>query len=156
MEPISMIMGALGAAAGIAAEGTIQEAAKDGYNKLKELIMGRFRGNPEGEMALTKYEEKPAVWAEPLKDALATTEADKDQTIIRAAEELLDKIKDLPGGDQRIQSITKTYGDYSAASGAYGTSTVNVNRKFNAEAEKIQGIVQTDKIDKLTQNFGKS
>ncbi len=130
MDPVTLITTALGTAAGMAAEGAIQEAAKDGYDKLKKLVMGRFeeKGNPEGQMALTKYEEKPAVWAEPLKDALAVTETDQDKIIVDAALELLDRLRDIPGGEQKIQSITTTYGNYSPAAGAYGTSTVNVTQ----------------------------
>ncbi len=33
---------------------------------------------------------------------------------------------------------------------------INFGSKFSIQAEKVQGLVQADKIDKLTQNFGKS
>ena len=129
MEPITLITSAL--TAGIAALGkeTVKAGAKDAYSGLKALVARRFKDtkNEEGAMALKNHEQKPDVWAEPLKDALIETEAEKDAEIIKAAQELMGMLK-----------------PQQAATG-----------KFNIQAENIQGVVQADKIDNLTQNFGK-
>ncbi len=127
MEPISLIVGALTAGA---AREVGKSAVKDTYNGLKQLIINRFiqKKNDTGETALEKFESKPEVWEKPLKDALVESEANTDEQIIRAAQKLMGLIEPK-----------------QAAMG-----------KFNVQAKNIQGMVQADKIDTLTQNFGKS
>jgi len=78
------------------AQGVANEAAKDAYHGLKTLIQRKFKGQPDeqsAQVALSKYEEKPDVWQEPLKDALIEAQADQDQTIVVAAHDLLELIK---------------------------------------------------------------
>ena len=89
MEPVSLILSALAAGASAAATDTASQAVKDAYGGLKDLIRRRFAGKPEAELALEKHEEKPAVWGEPLKDGLATSGADRDEEIVRAAQGLM-------------------------------------------------------------------
>ncbi len=131
MEPITLITSAL--TAGIAALGkeTVKAGAKDAYNGLKALVARRFKDkkNEEGALALKKHEQKPEVelWGKALEDELLETGAEKDAEIIKAAQELMNMLKPR-----------------QAATG-----------KFNMQAENIQGAVQADKIDNLTQNFGK-
>jgi hypothetical protein len=93
MEPIAMITGALAAGAAVAVKETTSQAARDAYSGLKSLIRKRFREkkSPEGETALVKFEEKPQVWKDPLKDLLSETGAGKAEDILKAAE-LLEKI----------------------------------------------------------------
>ena len=90
MEPVALVFGALAAGAAAAARDTASQAVKDAYAGLKFLIRKRFaeKKTPEGEMALAKYEEKPAVWEAPLKDALVETEAHRAAEILKAAEAL--------------------------------------------------------------------
>ncbi len=90
MEPISLVLGALAAGAAAAAQDTASQAVKDAYAGLKTLIQRRFakKEAPEGEMALSKYEAKPAVWEAPLKDALVEAETDQAPEILKAAEAL--------------------------------------------------------------------
>lgn len=89
MEPITLILTALVAGAAKAAG----EAVPDGYKGLKALIQKKFAGKPEAEMALAKHEEKPKVWEEPLKEALAESGVDQDEEILKAAQELLKQAK---------------------------------------------------------------
>ena len=96
MEPITLILTALVAGTAKAAG----DAAPDAYNGLKALIQKKFAGKPEAEMALTKHEEKPKVWEEPLKEALTESGVDKDEEILKMAQELLKQLKsqgDPPG-----------------------------------------------------------
>ena len=88
MEPTTLIIGALAAGATAAAKDTASQAVKDAYAGLKTLIQRRFveKKIPEGEIALKKYEEKPAVWEEPLKDLLVETETDKAAEVLKAVE----------------------------------------------------------------------
>ncbi len=130
MEPVSLITGALVAGAAAAAKETGKSAVKDAYNGLKALIARKFseKKKPEGEVALAKYEEKPEVWKEPLKDSLVETGVDGDADIIGAAQKLMELVQPR-----------------QAAAG-----------KFNVQAEKIEGVVQAEKIESLTMNIGGS
>ena len=89
MDPITLILTALATGATKAAG----EAVPDVYKGLKTLIQKKFAGKPEAEMALTKHEEKPEVWKEPLKEALAESGIDKDEEILKAAQALLEQLK---------------------------------------------------------------
>ncbi|GBC59994.1 hypothetical protein DENIS_0936 [Desulfonema ishimotonii] len=102
MEPVTLIIGALAAGATAAAKDTASQAVKDAYNGLKSLIQKQFadKGNAEGEMALTKYEEKPAVWEEPLKDSLVETGADKSPDIRTAVDTLKQALEAMPEGEK--------------------------------------------------------
>lgn len=44
-------------------------------------------------MVLAKYGEKPKVWEEPLKNALAQIGANKDEEIVRQAQQVMKLIK---------------------------------------------------------------
>jgi hypothetical protein len=104
MEPITLIVGALSAGAAAAAQDTASQAIKDAYAGLKALIQRRFaeKKKPEGEMALKKYEEKPAVWEAPLKDAIKETETDKADEILKAAEALKRALEKTADGREAV------------------------------------------------------
>ncbi|BDM83558.1 hypothetical protein [Acaryochloris marina] len=89
MDPITLILTALVTGAAKVAG----DAAPDAYKGLKALIQKKFAGKPEAEMTLAKHEEKPEVWKEPLKDALTEAGVDKDEEILKAAQELLEQLK---------------------------------------------------------------
>src|SRR5687768_13584011 len=56
MDPLTLILAALGAGAAAAAKETASGAVKDAYQGLKTLIQRRFAGKPEAEIALVKHE----------------------------------------------------------------------------------------------------
>jgi len=125
MEPITLIVSALGAGATVALKETASQAVKDIYAGLKALIQKRFAGKPEAEMVLAQHEKKPKVWETPLKDALVETGADKDEAIVQAAEKLLKLIQ-----PQQI-----------------GTG------KYNVQIGEAQGVVIGDQAQ-VEQHFG--
>ncbi len=104
MEPLTLILGALAAGATAAAKDTASQAIKDAYAGLKTLIQRRFaeKKAPEGEMALTKYEEKPDVWEAPLKDALVETDTDQAAEILKAAEALKQALEQTSEGREAV------------------------------------------------------
>ncbi len=130
MDPVVLITGALAAGAAAAAKEAGKNAVKEAYNGLKTLITRKFseRKKPEGETALVKYEEKPEVWKEPLKDSLVESGVDKDADIIAAAQKLMALVQPR-----------------QAAEG-----------KFNIQAESVRGVVQAENIGSLTMNFGEN
>ena len=89
MEPVSVIISALVAGAAKAAG----DAAPDAYKGLKALIKRKFAGEPKAEMVLEEYEQDPETYEGPLKKKLAEAGADKDEEIIKAAQELLEQLK---------------------------------------------------------------
>lgn len=131
MEPISLITGALAAGATAAAKDTAKQAVTDAYNGLKTLIQRRFadKNDPKGQMALEEHEKDPDTWGKPLEKSLAETDAGKDENIISTANDLINALKDTPEGKTALG-------------------------KFNIQADNIQSVVQTEKIENLTQTFG--
>ena len=85
MEPVTLILSALAAGAAKAAGDTVP----DGYKALKELIKRKFASKPQAEMVLEEHEKDPETYEVPLKKKLVEAGADKDEEIIKKAQELL-------------------------------------------------------------------
>ena len=98
MEPISLIIAALVAGAAKAAG----DVAPDAYNGLKALIKGKFAGEPKAEMVLEEYEADPETYEAPLKKKLAEVGVDKDEAIIKAAQDVVNQLKEQLGAQQLI------------------------------------------------------
>lgn len=89
MEPISLIIAALVAGATKAAG----DIAPDAYKGLKALIKRKFAGEPNAEMVLEEHEKDPKTYEAPLKKKLTEAGADKDEEIIKQAQELLKQLE---------------------------------------------------------------
>jgi hypothetical protein len=97
MEPVSMIIAALGAGAIAATKDTAGTAVKDAYQGLKTLIKKRFadQGKEDDSNIVDKHEKKldsEAVKAL-LKEELVNLGVDRDAEIIKLAQELLKQEK---------------------------------------------------------------
>ena len=93
MEPISLIIAALGAGAIAAAKDTAGTAVKDAYQGLKALIKKKFESEPKAQMVLEEHETDPETYETPLKKKLAEAGVDQDEEIIKLAQELLKQEK---------------------------------------------------------------
>lgn len=109
MEPLSLIVVALsaaitGATHGIS-QGLLQGTAEEAYHDLKALIKGKFAGNKTAEMVLEEYEQDMETYEAPLKKKLAEAGADKDEEIIKKAQELLKQLKpdDSEAGKYKVE-----------------------------------------------------
>ncbi len=133
MEPISLIMAALtstavlkaaaqGAAHGIT-QGILQGTAQEAYHDLKALIKKKFAGKPKAEMVLEEHEQDPEAYEVPLKKKLLEVEADKDEAILRAAQELLKHLK--PEESKAGKFNIKVQGDIKGIVGDISGGTVN-------------------------------
>jgi|SRR6478672_6877964 len=117
MDPITVILAALVAGTAKAAG----DAAPDAYKGLKALIQKKFAGKPVAEAMLEEHEKDPETYAAPLKKNLVEAGVDKDEEILKAAQELLNQVKEQPGGQQIInQSVSNV--KYAATSGSGNAS----------------------------------
>ena len=121
MDPISLILAALVAGAAKAAG----DAAPDAYNGLKALIKRKFAGEPKAEMILEEHEQDPETYEAPLKKKLAEAGADKDEEIIKAAQELLKQLKPEEAAAGKFN--IKVEGDIKGIVGDISGGTINQN-----------------------------
>ena len=68
MDPITLILTALGAGASAVASGSLGEAGADAYNTIKNSIKKRLAKKESGEFILDQYQKKPETWKGPLVD----------------------------------------------------------------------------------------
>lgn len=128
MDPISLIIAALGAGAIAATKDTAGTAVKDAYQGLKTLIKKKFEGDVLGQAIVDAKPEEIKQAEGLLKDKINKTGADKDAEIIQAAQELLNQIKEQPGGQQIItQNISNV--KYAATSGSGNASISGINEQ---------------------------
>ena len=121
MEPISLLIAALVAGATKAAS----DVVPDSYNVLKTLIKGKFAGNSTAEMVLTEHEKDPRTYTELLKKQLAKAGADRDQEIIKLAQDLLNQLQEQPSLQQIItQNISNVKYAATSASGNVSISSI--------------------------------
>lgn len=104
MEPISLILGALGAGALAAVQESAGQAVKDAYAAFKNLLRRRLGGNEAGEVALNRYEQRPEAWGPPLRAELTASGVDRDDEVLAAARALLDQVRDDPAGAKIFQN----------------------------------------------------
>ncbi|QLE41887.1 hypothetical protein FD723_16650 [Nostoc sp. C052] len=97
MEPISLIIAALGAGAIAATKETAGTAVKDAYQGLKALIKQRFadQGKEDDSNIVDKHEKKldSEAFKALLQEELTNLGVDKDAEIIKLAQELLKQEK---------------------------------------------------------------
>ena len=129
MEPITFtaILGALSVIAAGAGGAVGQNLATDAYEKLKATLRRRFGDDSDVVEAVDKLEQKPDSEARKavLQEEAEAAGVDQDPEVRKAAQELLDRIKTQPGGDQHIQYAR---GNYIAQADRGGRANVNVNR----------------------------
>lgn len=92
MDPLTLILTALGAGATAGTKEVTSNALKDAYTGLKTLIQREFAGKSSAKLALTEYENDPETWAVPLKKILAQTQVDQDSEIIEAAQRVMAQV----------------------------------------------------------------
>lgn len=139
MDPIYLIIGALSAGATAAAKDTAGTAVKDAYLGLKTLIKKKFaeQGKTDSSTILDKFEQKPEKTKALLEDELLESgldTLDKDDEIIKLAENLLNQVKDQPGGQQIInQKISNV--KYAATSGSGNASISGITEKGTSKED---------------------
>jgi RIP homotypic interaction motif len=89
MDPVTLIVMALGAGAGSALQDGTKEAVKAAYVRLRELVKKRFSGHPAAELVLAEHESAPQTWEAPLTAKLTELGAADDAELVDAAQTLL-------------------------------------------------------------------
>ncbi len=100
---MEIITGALLAGAAATATNEVAKVVfRDIYEALKSKLRQWFadKEKPEGEMALANIEKSPDIWKGPLEEAVIESEADKNETIIQAAQALINTMRKTPEGNQ--------------------------------------------------------
>ncbi len=93
MDALTLLLTAMSAGAGAIAKETVTEATKDAYKALKALLQKKVESKPDSSLVLRKYDERPLIWQEPLKEVLTETKSDQDNQIIQAAQILMGLIE---------------------------------------------------------------
>jgi hypothetical protein len=93
MEPISLILAALAAGATSGAKDTAGKVIKDSYEGLKGLIKSKFAENEAAKVVLDEHEKDPETYEAPLKKKLSEAGVDKEDAILKAAQEILKQAK---------------------------------------------------------------
>jgi hypothetical protein len=89
MDPITLIVTALGAGAASVTSDVASSAVQDAYATLKALLRQRFAGRSEAELVLSKHESAPATWQALLAAELGQVGADRDADLVTAAQALM-------------------------------------------------------------------
>ena len=97
MDPVTLIVAALGAGLAAAGQAAVGEAVKDAYDRLKSLLAARFSHKPEHQAALVGFEGNADATAPTLAAAVSDSGAQNDPEVLDAARKLL-AVADPDGG----------------------------------------------------------
>ncbi|MFM7437047.1 MAG: hypothetical protein ACKO2V_00330, partial [Snowella sp.] len=99
---MEIILAALIAGAAAAAKDKAAEAVKDAYNGLKALLKKKLENDALAQAAVDAKPEDIKQMESLLKDKITKSGADQDAEIIQAAQELINQVKEQPGGQEII------------------------------------------------------
>ena len=123
VDPISVIIAALAAGVVFGVFDTAGTAVKDSYTALKTLIKKKFEGEPKSQMVLEEHETDPETYETPLKKKLAEAGIDKDEAILKAAQDLLKQEK--PEEFKAGKFNTQIAGDFKGIQGDISGGTIS-------------------------------
>ncbi len=112
MDPITLaVTAALGKLGGT--------VIKDAYNALKAALQHKYGVKSDLVEAVEKLEKKPDSKARKavLQEEVETAKAAQDPELVKVAEALLEKLKELPGGQINITMDTDIKGDRNIVTG---------------------------------------
>jgi hypothetical protein len=115
MDPVTLILTALVAGAGLGLKDAASSAITDAYNGLKGLVRRRLAGRPDGELVLARHEQDPQVWDKPLAQELTAAGAGGDADLIAAAQAFME-LADAAGSAAGKYTVV-TAADHSVAAG---------------------------------------
>jgi hypothetical protein len=90
VDPLSLVLGALGAGAAAGMRESASEAVRDAYGALKGLVRRRVGGDdPAGDVVLDQHDADPETWSAPLAKVLTSSGAVEDADVVAAAQHLM-------------------------------------------------------------------
>jgi hypothetical protein len=89
MDPVTLIVTALAAGAGLGLKDAASSAVADAYNALKALVRRTLADRADGELVLARHEEAPQAWDKPLAEELTAAGAADDAELVRAAQTVM-------------------------------------------------------------------
>lgn len=134
MDPITLIVAALGAGAASGVTDVAGQAVQDAYAALKGLVARKLKsgeGPIDPASLLTAYETQPEAYQAALEAELGASGADRDRELVTAAEHLL-SLAD-PDGAASGKYRVDLRGATGVQVGDHGTMTVNVSPRKRRE-----------------------
>jgi RIP homotypic interaction motif len=128
MDPITLIVTALAAGAGVGVKDTASAAIKDAYAGLKGLVKRRLGGRPDAELVVARHEEAPQTWEAPLAAELRGAGAGRDAELVAAAQALM-ALVDAAGSQAGKYSVQVhggqgvQVGDHNVQTNVFNTSS---------------------------------
>lgn len=122
MDPVTLILTALVAGAGLGLRGAASAAVTDAYNGLKALVRRKLAGREGGELVLARHEQDPQVWDKPLEQELTAAGAGEDLDLVSAAQALM-QLVDAAGSAAGKYAVAS---DHAVAAG--GDVTISADR----------------------------
>jgi hypothetical protein len=119
MDPVTLIVTALAAGAGLGLKDTASAAVTDAYGSLKTLVSRRLRGRHDGELVLVRHAKAPQVWDEPLTAELTAADAGADLDLVGAAQALMRLIDEA--GSQAGKYAVQVHGSQGVQVGDHNT-----------------------------------
>jgi len=103
-----------------------QTAIQDAYTAFKGALQKKYGIKSELLESVNKLEQKPDSKARQsvLQEEVANAKADQDPRLLQTANELLEKLKELPGANVNIDQDVKIKGDRNIVAGQ-GDVTIN-------------------------------
>jgi hypothetical protein len=122
MDPVTLILTALAAGAGLGLKDAASSAVPDAYAGLKGLVRRKLAGRPDGELVLGRHEQDPQVWEKPLAAELTAAGAGDDPGLVSAAQALLQLVD---GAGAAAGKYHVSVSDHSVAAGRDVTITAS-------------------------------
>jgi hypothetical protein len=125
VDPVTLIVTALAAGAGLGLKDTASAAVQDAYRSLKTLVTRRLAGQRDGGLVLARHAEAPQAWEGPLAAELTAAGADDDADLVAAAQALMTLVDEIGSrdGKYRIQvqgSHGVQVGDHNTQHNVFG------------------------------------
>jgi hypothetical protein len=114
MDPVTLIVAALVAGAGLGLKNAASTAVTDAYNGFKGLVRRKLAGRPDAELVLARHEQDPQVWEKPLAQELTAAGAGADPELVSAAQALM-RLVDAAGAAAGKYEVSAS--DHAAAAG---------------------------------------
>ncbi|MGH3380672.1 MAG: hypothetical protein ACRDP6_38655 [Actinoallomurus sp.] len=125
MDPVTLIIGALGAGVAPGLTDAAREAVKDAYFSLRDHVKRLVAGRPVAETALDQHASNPDAWRDVLTAELQSAGAGDDEQIIEAAKGVL-AIAD-PEGARVGKYVVDIRGAQGTQVGDHNTQTNTFN-----------------------------